>query len=648
MANYINKNVPRVAIGAFYGQENCDITLSVTSAKDTGHDFIILPITHSNYKRFLFDQVDKDINDMQVNDNTFNNDKQHMEEWRKGHPFLKDDLIIKDNEHTDYLVGKISEWIDLDSSNHRVRTNSEIALNQQISWVSHLGFTAILAPTPTNSFANYARSLNRILGSLTYTHVWMRIPLVNEDMSCSNEIEMWERWNKLRTFCENHSKLSVALELPVDLPDEVYLERWFAEPIKAVILPTKIFLTNAKGYPVLSKKHQTFVKKLIKNKPNFVIFDDMTNKHQNGGFASYQEYIRHLNRTMPELDQIEQFASGYQDFLQSPLQPLMENLESSTYEIFEKDPVKYALYEKAVYHALLDRVAPESNQITVIMVVGAGRGPLVTRSLQAAEKAKRNVRIYAVEKNPNAFVTLQNMKSQEWGDKVTIVFGDMRKWKSPEQADILVSELLGSFGDNELSPECLDGAQKFLKSDGISIPSSYSTFISPLSSSKLHSEVSAYKDLTHFETPYVVMLQSVAILAKPQEIWKFEHPNGLMIIDNEGNPINNYHNTRYSKITFNVKNGGILHGIAGYFESVLYKNIIMSILPETHSEGMFSWFPIFFPLKTPIYLPSNSTIDIHFWRLSSSQKVWYEWCVDTSFGSSFIQNVGGRSSWIGL
>lgn len=33
----------------------------------------------------------------------------------------------------------------------------------------------------------------------------------------------------------------------------------------------------------------------------------------------------------------------------------------------------------------------------------------------------------------------------------------------PPQADILVSELLGSFGDNELSPECLDGAQRFLK-----------------------------------------------------------------------------------------------------------------------------------------------------------------------------------------
>ncbi len=35
----------------------------------------------------------------------------------------------------------------------------------------------------------------------------------------------------------------------------------------------------------------------------------------------------------------------------------------------------------------------------------------------------------------------------------------------PESVDILVSELLGSFGDNELSPECLDGAMRFLKGE---------------------------------------------------------------------------------------------------------------------------------------------------------------------------------------
>ena len=59
--------------------------------------------------------------------------------------------------------------------------------------------------------------------------------------------------------------------------------------------------------------------------------------------------------------------------------------------------------------------------------------------------------------------SLENLREEVWGDRVTVVAGDMRVWSAPELADIIVSELLGSFGDNELSPECLDGAQKFLK-----------------------------------------------------------------------------------------------------------------------------------------------------------------------------------------
>ena len=49
------------------------------------------------------------------------------------------------------------------------------------------------------------------------------------------------------------------------------------------------------------------------------------------------------------------------------------------------------------------------------------------------------------------------------GDRVQLHFGDMRMPELPEKVDILITELLGSFGDNELSPECLDGAVRFLK-----------------------------------------------------------------------------------------------------------------------------------------------------------------------------------------
>ena len=62
---------------------------------------------------------------------------------------------------------------------------------------------------------------------------------------------------------------------------------------------------------------------------------------------------------------------------------------------------------------------------------------------------------------------------------MTVAAADMRAWEAPVKADVLVSELLGSFGDNELSPECLDGAQRFLKEGGISIPQSYRSYLAP-------------------------------------------------------------------------------------------------------------------------------------------------------------------------
>jgi protein arginine N-methyltransferase 5 len=103
--------------------------------------------------------------------------------------------------------------------------------------------------------------------------------------------------------------------------------------------------------------------------------------------------------------------------------------------------------------------------------VVSGRGPLVAAALSAAFSVDAFVKVYAIEKNANAVITLRNRVLTERWTNVTVVSTDMRLWHPPELADIMVSELLGSWGDNELSPECLDGAQKCLKPGvGISIP----------------------------------------------------------------------------------------------------------------------------------------------------------------------------------
>jgi protein arginine N-methyltransferase 5 len=142
-------------------------------------------------------------------------------------------------------------------------------------------------------------------------------------------------------------------------------------------------------------------------------------------------------------------------------------LESGTYEVFEQDPVKYQLYEDAIKLALIER--NQKKRECIIFVVGAGRGPLVERARRACRYNGQSAKVYCIEKNPNAIITYSSLtrlkmrKELEWDDNVIVVHADIRFWTSPEKCDILISELLGSLGDNELSPECLDGAQKFLK-----------------------------------------------------------------------------------------------------------------------------------------------------------------------------------------
>jgi protein arginine N-methyltransferase 5 len=230
----------------------------------------------------------------------------------------------------------------------------------------------------------------------------------------------------------------------------------------------------------------------------------------------------------------------------------------------------------------------------------------------------------------------------------------MRFWSPPELCDILVSELLGSIVDNELSPECIDGAQRVMKTNAISIPESYTSFLAPLSSSSLYQKAKAYNDQKHLETPFVVYFRDVYIVSKPQPVWDFQHPNKI-----EMNPLGhsdfNIHNTRYSQKTFKILQDSVIHGMAAYFESVLYQDVIISINPETHSPDMTSWFPMYFPLKSPLFIPANSDIELHIWRLTDSRKVWYEWSAIALIDgqrivsdSSAIHNKDGESSWIGL
>ena len=102
-----------------------------------------------------------------------------------------------------------------------------------------------------------------------------------------------------------------------------------------------------------------------KQKPTFILCDTDLTRHTAGGANAYLQYVRHVTNTASPSpntpatpgfnppsymgkvpDAAVEFTQGYADFLQAPLQPLMDDLGSMTYEVFERDPVKYNQYEE--------------------------------------------------------------------------------------------------------------------------------------------------------------------------------------------------------------------------------------------------------------------------------------------------------------
>jgi tRNA G37 N-methylase Trm5 len=59
------------------------------------------------------------------------------------------------------------------------------------------------------------------------------------------------------------------------------------------------------------------------------------------------------------------------------------------------------------------------------------------------------IKVFAIEKNDNAVITLRNRVRTDGWKNVTVVNTDMRQWVPGERAHVIVSELLGSWGDNE-------------------------------------------------------------------------------------------------------------------------------------------------------------------------------------------------------
>lgn len=418
-------------------------------------------------------------------------------------------------------------------------------------------------------------------------HISLIIPLTGDIMHC-------DFWNNIKI--EN---VSVMLYLSQEVDHDV-ISRWCTEPISAVIVHAAKFVHEYK-VPVLPDYLQTMLQKFIKKSPPAIILVSDSNQ---------STYIKGLKWLVSKVE-----IDPASDILVDPLQPLKDDLSLGIYEVFEKDVIKYDQYEKAILRALEKMNLPSVK----ILVIGPGRGPLIDRLLKVIKKLELQVEIDSVEKNSNCYAILEERNRTEWNGSISLIKDDVRTLKHIDY-NLVISELLGSFGCNELCPEVL---QNFTNKNTLMIPQSYENYLQPVYSplaSKIRDE--------QLERPYLVKLDSFYSMSDIQPIWKFSHPTKSKT-------------SRLKAINYHVPYKGKVNAFKGFFIANLYENIQIGIHPQMEEGLCKSWYPFLFPILE-IHCNSNSNLSLLIERICYN-KVWYEWTINNK-----VYNKDGLYYSIGL
>ncbi|CAD5210496.1 unnamed protein product [Bursaphelenchus okinawaensis] len=156
----------------------------------------------------------------------------------------------------------------------------------------------------------------------------------------------------------------------------------------------------------------------------------------------------------------------------------------------------------------------------VVLDVGAGTGILSFFAVQAGAK-----KVYAVEASSMATHCQELIRTNNMGDKITLIPGKIEEVNVPEGVDIIISEPMGYMLVNERMLESFVYARKFLKPNGRMFPTRSNMYFSLFSDEMLYQETVQRCTFWHHEHFYGVNLSGLKTQAY---IENFKQP----IVDN--------------------------------------------------------------------------------------------------------------------
>lgn len=246
------------------------------------------------------------------------------------------------------------------------------------------------------------------------------------------------------------------------------------------------------------------------------------------------------------------------------------------------DSIRMEAFRQAIHQA----VKPGD----IVVDLGAGTGILSFLAIQAGAS-----QVFAIEQGDSIDLARAVAAKNNMADRIVFLNQNSKEVTLPVQADVIVSETLGSFGVDENTLEfTIDARDRFLKPNGVLIPQGLHLHLAPVESKSIHAKIEFWRDIHGIDfTPAQevfgrkIMVESVharQLLAKPAAFQSID-------FHQESNPIS------AGKVLFQMKRDGIVHGIGGWFELDLSDHVHLNTAPgqpETH------WKQAFFPFLEPI------------------------------------------------
>jgi hypothetical protein len=365
-----------------------------------------------------------------------------------------------------------------------------------------------------------------------------------------------------------------------------------------------------------------------------------TDDDNNNNNRSTPQVPRHINANF--LDELPQLTTT--------------ELIEYNYELLRKDIVKLDRYRQAIDSALKDK---RTGLPMTIYVMGSGIESLVDILIDLLKEDIVKHRLIAVDKNTYMIKLLNAKKQENLGNvNLTVLDGDVRDentYGTPIlPADIIVTDFIGVFGDNEMVREYVSKLPKemIVKNVTTWIPQSYELFVVPIATNEMHLALKEKDNVSHFNNIWEVNKQLLQeelkqevkgnleryFITVPKKLYGYVFGQNRSETLWQNILIYKMKTDRYN--TLSKAKVNTLYGFIAYFEATLYGNIKIN----THTDAVSTWGYAYVPLKRIVSIRLQEEDTIHFeiykhkklklermYQGTRKQEIscfWYEWKVE--------------------